>query len=83
MLMKHGKTTAPIKGVVWICALIVGLSFTYVTSKAYSASTEEVLKITPEQHDFGTIPEGDPAVTTAIIENIGDSPVEITNVRTS
>lgn len=83
MLMKHAKTTVAIKGVAWTCALIVGLSFAYVTSNAYGASTEEVLKITPEQHDFGTIPEGDPAVTTAIIENVGDSPVEITNVRTS
>ena len=77
MLIKHSKTTIAIKGITCVCALIFGLAL------AYGGSTGEVIKATPEQFDFGTIPEGDPAVTTAIIENVGDVTVEITNVRTT
>ena len=66
-----------IKGLALACILIFG------SSLAYGGETGEVLKASPEQFDFGTIPEGDPAVTTAIIENISGSPIEITNVRTS
>ncbi len=61
----------------WACTLVFGFAL------AYGGSTGEVLIATPDQHDFGTIPEGDPAVTKAIIENVSDAPVEITNVRTS
>ncbi len=77
MLMKHSKTTMAIKGIAWAGILIFGCVL------AYADSTGEVLKASPEQYDFGTIPEGDPAVTTAIIENVSGNPVEITNVRTS
>lgn len=77
MTLKCLKTAGAIKGIMWACTLIFGLALTY------GGSTGEVIKATPEQHDFGTIPEGDPAITTAIIENVGDSPVEITNVRTT
>lgn len=77
MPMKHIKTTIAIKGMAWACILVFGCAL------AYADSTGEILKASPEQHDFGTIPEGDPAVTKAIIENISGSPIEITNVRTS
>ena len=66
-----------VSGIACACILVFG------SALACGGSPGEVLKASPEQHDFGTIPEGDPAVTTAIIENISGSPIEITNVRTS
>jgi hypothetical protein len=62
------------RGFLSICALVVGLSFAY---------GESSLKATPDQHDFGTIAEEDNAVFTTTIQNVGNTPVEITNVRTS
>ena len=59
------------------CALAMGLSL------VYGVSPGEVLKATPDHQDFGEIPEGEPAVATSIIENVGSAPVEITNVRTN
>jgi len=82
MHMKR-KTTMAIKGVTRTCALIVGLFLAYGISPAFGSAAGEVLKATPEQFDFGAIPEGEPAVATASIENVGNSPVEIINVRTS
>jgi hypothetical protein len=75
--MKCEKTTMAARSAVWVCALIVGLSF------AYSNANAESLKATPEQFDFGTVAEGEAAVVTTIIQNVGSTPVEITNVRTS
>jgi uncharacterized membrane protein len=49
----------------------------------YAGGTQQVLKITPEEYDFGTINEGDPAIVTATVQNVGSASVEITNVRTS
>ena len=49
----------------------------------YAGETQQVLRITPEEYDFGTINEGDPAIVTATVENVGSASVEITNVRTS
>jgi hypothetical protein len=57
--------------------LILGLSLAYGNEKA------EILKATPDHHDFGTIDEGQPAAITVIIQNVGNTPVEITNVKTS
>ncbi len=50
---------------------------------AYAGETGEVLKITPDQFDFGTIDEGKAAMVTATVQNIGNTSIEITNVRTS
>lgn len=77
MLMKQSKKIIATTRMAWACILLFGCAL------AYADSTGEILKASPEQHDFGTIPEGDPAVAKAIIENISGSPVEITNVRTS
>ena len=60
-----------------ICAFAMG------HASVYGVSNEAVLKATPDQFSFGTIPEGEPAVTVASVENISGAPVEITNVRTS
>lgn len=49
----------------------------------YAGETQQVLRITPEEYDFGTINEGDPAIVTATVQNVGSASVEITNVRTS
>ena len=49
----------------------------------YGVSDEEILAAAPDHFDFGKIPEGDPAITAASIENVSSAPVEITNVRTS
>jgi hypothetical protein len=60
-----------------ICLLIAGLSM------AYGSEGPEILKATPDFHDFGTIDEGQPAAITVVIQNVGSMPVEITNVKTS
>jgi hypothetical protein len=75
--MKYEKNTVAACGFLWICAFVVGLSL------AYGNADESVLKATPDQYDFGTIAEEQNAVVTTVIQNIGKTPVEITNVRTS
>ena len=77
LAMKYAKTTMAVRSALWICALIVGLAF--AQGNANSAS----LKATPEEFDFGTVAEGTPAEVTVAIQNVGNTPVEITNVRTS
>jgi hypothetical protein len=77
MFMNHGKAGTAIKAITSTCFLIFGFAL------AYGGSTGEILKATPEQLDFGAIPEGEPAIAAAVVENVGDSPVEITNVRTT
>jgi hypothetical protein len=75
--MKCGKTTMAARGFLWICALVVGLSF------AYGNASGAVLTATPDHYEFGTVAEGENAVVTAVIQNTGTTQVEITNVRTS
>ena len=53
--------------------------FLFVISPAYGA----VLTATPDHAEFGTIDEGIDAVIKVVIENTGNSQVEITNVQTS
>jgi hypothetical protein len=61
----------------WICLFIFGPPL------VYGIESGEILKATPDHFDFGTIDEGKPATVTAVIQNVGSSPVEITNVKTS
>ena len=61
----------------WIATLMIGLSL------ASDDSTGEVLKATPEQFDFGAVAEGKKAEVTTILQNVGKTQIEITNVRTS
>jgi hypothetical protein len=75
--MKYDKNTMTARGFIWVCAFVVGLSF------AYGNPGEAFLKATPEQFDFGTIAEGETAAVTSVIQNIGKTRVEISNVRTS
>lgn len=75
--MKSGKATVAAGSVVWISTLIIGLSL------AYGNSSGEILKATPEQIEVGTVAEGKTIEVTTSIQNIGSTPVEITNVRTS
>lgn len=63
--------------VLWVAALMIGLSF------ASDESAGEFLKATPEQFDAGTVPEGKKVEVTSTLQNVGKTPVEITNVRTS
>jgi hypothetical protein len=77
MHRKYGKAAMAAKGITWAVVLVFGLAL------AYGNPDGEILKASPEQFDFGAIPEGEPAVATTSIENVGDSPVEITNVRTT
>jgi hypothetical protein len=61
----------------WIATLMIGLSL------ASDDSTGEVLKATPEQFDAGNVAEGKKVEVTTILQNMGKTQVEITNVRTS
>ncbi len=75
--MKRGKTIIAAGSILWIAALMTGVSL------SSDDSTGEVLKATPEQFDAGTVAEGKKVEVTSIIQNVGKTPVEITNVRTS
>jgi hypothetical protein len=75
--MKSRNATMTAIPLVAICLLIFGLSL------AYGDESAQILKATPDHHDFGTIDEGQPAAITVVIQNIGSTPVEITNVKTS
>ena len=50
---------------------------------AMSPAYGTVIKAAPDHFDFGTIDEGINAVTKIVIENTGDTLIEITNVQTS
>jgi hypothetical protein len=75
--MKCRNTSRTAIPLVAICLLILGLSV------AFGSESAGILKATPDFHDFGTIDEGQPAAITVIVQNIGSTPVEITNVKTS
>jgi hypothetical protein len=75
--MKRGRAAVAAGCIAGAWMLIVGLTL------AYGNPAGEILKATPEQFDFGTVAEGKPAVVTTSVQNIGSTPVEITNVRTS
>ena len=61
----------------WVTTLMIGLSL------ASDDSAGAVLKATPEQFDAGTVAEGKKVEITTIVQNLGKTQVEITNVRTS
>jgi hypothetical protein len=75
--MKGGKAIAAAGSMLWIAALMVGLSL------AADKSTKKTLKAKPEQFDAGTVAEGKKVEVTATIQNVGKRQVEITNIRTS
>jgi hypothetical protein len=75
--MKYERTKITLRVAAWMGVALVSLFL------SQGVSAEEVLKATPNHVEFGTIHEGENAVATVEIENIGDAQVEITNVRTS
>jgi hypothetical protein len=75
--MKFLKAMAAAAGILWLATLTTGLSF------ASEDSAGEFLKATPEQFDAGKVAEGNKVEVTSIIQNVGKTRVEITNVRTS
>ena len=77
LFIKFAKSTTAKRCFVYVCVLIAVLSLTL------GISMGEVLNATPGEFDFGAIAEGEPAVAVTSVENIGNTPVEITNVRTN
>jgi len=75
--MKSGKAGAAAGVVLWVAAFLIGVS------SASDDSAGELLVAIPEQFDAGTVLEGKIIEATAIIQNVGNTQVEITNVRTS
>jgi hypothetical protein len=74
----NGRKIAVIAGcLVLICALVDGLY------PVYGETDGSILKATPNHVEIGTVPEGEKIIATAIVQNIGNAPVEVTNVRTS
>ena len=73
--MKCGKATVVAGSILWIGMLLVGLSL------ANDDSTGEILISTPDQFDTGTVAEGKTIEVTTSIQNVGNAPVEITNVQ--
>lgn len=63
--------------ILWMATAMIGLSL------ASDDSAGVVLKATPDQFDAGTVAEGKKVEITSIIQNVGKTQVEITNVRTS
>jgi hypothetical protein len=75
--MRSGKARVAAVGILWIAAFLTGVSF------ASDDSAGELLIAIPAQFDAGTVSEGKIIEATAIIQNVGNAQVEITNVRTS
>ncbi len=75
--MKCRKAIVAGGSLLWIAAFMVGLSL------ASDDSAGEFLKATPDQFDAGTVAEGKKVEVTSIVQNVGKTTVEITNVRTS
>jgi hypothetical protein len=50
---------------------------------AYGQEAGAILKIMPEQFDFGTVDEGKAAAVTAVVHNTGRMRIDITSVRTN
>lgn len=53
------------------------------TASAGRAAWELELRATPQRFDFGTVDEGTPATTTITVQNIGEGPITITDVKTN
>ncbi len=75
--MKCGNVMLASGSILWIATLMIGLSI------AADDETGEFIKATPGQFDAGTVAEGKKVEVTTIIQNVGKTQVEITNVRTS
>ena len=75
--MRSGKTRAAAVGILWMAAFLIGASL------ASDDPAGELLVAIPAQFDAGTVLEGKVIEATAIIQNVGNAQVEITNVRTS
>ena len=75
--MKGGKAKVAAIGILWIAALLIGVSF------ASDDSAGERLIAMPAQFDAGTVLEGKKIEATTTIQNVGNAQVEITNVQTS
>jgi uncharacterized membrane protein len=78
MISREMKTT--LKWAVAACILTAAILW---APQGMAQLQLKVLKATPDFYDFGTIKEGDPAEITVTVENIGEKPIEITNVQTS
>lgn len=63
---------------VLLCIVLFSLSF--AVSSSYAAGR---LQVAPVQKDCGTIDEGSAAIMETMLENVGDSDLTITNVRTN
>jgi hypothetical protein len=63
--------------ILWVAALMTGLSV------AADDSGAGVLKATPDRFDAATVPEGIKVEVAATIQNLGDTQVQITSVKTS
>jgi hypothetical protein len=75
--MRRRNTSKAAIQLAGICLFVIGLPL------AYSHESGEILTANPNLYEFGIIDEGQPAVITVVIRNVGSAPVEITNVRTS
>ena len=75
--MERGKAIVAAGSVLWVATLMIGLSL------ASDDSAGEFLKAIPAQFDAGKVAEGKKVEIMSIIQNVGKTQVEITNVRTS
>jgi hypothetical protein len=75
--MKCGKAIVAAGSILCVATLMIGLSL------ASEDSAGVFLKATPDQFDAGKVAEGKKVEVTSIIQNVGKTQVEITNVRTS
>ena len=73
--MRYRRANAAASALLGFCILFAAF---FVLN---AGATGEVLTATPDHMDFGTVDEGKPVDATCIIQNNGDAPVEITNVR--
>jgi len=57
--------------------------FLFFSLNVFAEAENEFLKAVPDEVDLGTVEEGSPVAVTVTVQNTGNAPVEITNVRTN
>jgi hypothetical protein len=76
--MKHRRRRSPALAVIALLAIFAAIPFLTAAAAAGAG-----LKVTPDHADLGTVDEGVQVRAAFIVENTGDTPLAITNVRTN
>ncbi len=76
--MKQRRRRSPALAVIALLAIFAAFPFLTATAEAGAG-----VKVTPDQTDLGAVDEGVQVRAVFIVENTGDAPLAIANVRTN